>query len=309
MSKVPKAVQRQAEAAEAAYKARYEEQQETDEALQEAGDEQETEQQVEAQEAEPVETAQQPEPVRDDWQNKYESLRGKYDAEVPRMAYQLREAKRQMDELKAELEALKSQPAAPEAIPQIDEYADRLREDYGDDFVQSVQAMARKIVADEMGSKVQPLMSEVTQIRQQDAQSKSERFWSDLDSKVSDWESLNADPKFLAWLGEYDPVAGMTRDDALKEAQRTLNSQRAAAIFQAFKGAAPAKQTSRRESVQRQVAPGRTRAAPPPAERPSYTPADFQRLQEEARQGLWRGREAEFTQREREIHEALFGSG
>lgn len=266
----------------------------------------------------PVEENPTPEPSNEEetWRKRHEALQGKYNAEVPRLAAELRELRGILSDregtiasLRREIDQMKDQSPKqePKAEALNEDQIERLRSDYGDDFMEAVRAVALSVVKPSTGS--EDLAKKVEQIERETRQQSESRFWADLAAAVPDYQSINADPAFHAWLAETDPVSGHQRQRHLSEAQEGLDAARVARIFKAFSGTTTkASPTPTQQPPPRPVSPGRSRGAERPADTPRYTVEDFVKLQNDIRSGKYRGREAEAEKLEREIHSALFPS-
>jgi len=251
----------------------------------------------------------------DTWRRRYEALKGKYDAEVPRMAAQFRELRDALTErdsvisqLRSEIDALKAYGTkAPESPASgiSDEQRQRLTDLYGPDFMDAVQAVAREVLAHQS----KPIVQQVEELKRETALTKEQRFWSDLTAGIPDWRTINEDPRFHDWLAQVDPVSGRDRQTYLAEAQKALDSARVINIFQAFKQTLQQqKPPTPPQPPRRPIAPGRGGSQDTTPATPQYTVEDWVALQDEIRRGKWKGREAEAQRLEAEIHAALFGN-
>ncbi len=132
---------------------------------------------------------------------------------------------------------------------------------------------------DQLIQQVTPQLARVQQVEQQVVGTREEHFYATLATQVPDWETVNKDERWLAWLKEYDPVAGKVRQLSLNEAAAAFDARRAAALFKLFKGtlpAQPAPQSQAQAELARQVAPSRsaTTTVTPQGEK-TYTGADY----------------------------------
>lgn len=163
------------------------------------------------------------------WKSKFLSLRGKYDAEVPRLHQELREAKEQMSTLQGQINSLREQPAAPPGQPQTAEpdtndAIDALKREYGTELAEGVRALIR---AERPAPQPQP-------------QPQQERgptpFISELASELAvhgvNYYRQNRDPQFLEWLKQYDADDSVyTRLEQLDAAVKQQDTAKVAAFF------------------------------------------------------------------------------
>lgn len=261
--------------------------------------------------------APQPSPPAEDFEQKYRTVLGKYNAEVPRMAQTIREAaaredatKRRLDELEAELQRVKT--AKPQEKPAANPND---VEEFGLDLVVMVQRQCEAQISSLMQiveGKVIAFDARLTAIEQQ-VSGVSERtdttlqgqFYATLEKLVPDWETTNRDTRFLAWLAEVDPIYGAPRQAALEAAHAALDVQRVANVFATFKNAHPAPKPP--PSLENQVAPSSVAAPVPtaPESKPYITQAQVSAFYNARAQGRYRGKESEADAIEAQINLAL----
>lgn len=228
------------------------------------------------------------------WESKYHTLKGMYDAEVPRLHAQVKELNQQVQQLIAETAAAKAsvpqEPTKPSLITEQD------KEAFGPDLIDLIERATEAKVSD-FRTREKQLMDEITNLKSQlgnvaekQTVSDKDRFFMGLGQRVPDWEKLNVDAGFLAWLQQVDPVYGVPKQTALHSAYEALDVGRVATIFEAYKQTLPQTQKARtNQELQRQVAPTRSKAGQEPAgsqNQQIWTDALIQQFYEEARRGL-----------------------
>lgn len=238
---------------------------------------------------EPQPAPQPAEPSQDAayWRARFETIEGKYKAEVPRLAHALQETQQSLAQVRGQIEAVRQPaPAAPQPATLVTEKDD---EKFGTDLVDLMRRVAReegRSTGDAVGRIEQlirqyaPQFERVKQVEQQVVLTREGQFYSDLARDVPDWETVNKDARWLDWLKEYDPVAGRTRQQSLDEAAGVFDTRRVVAMFKLFKTAQPAPQPSPQAKAQselaRQVAPSRSATATvAPQGVKTYTGADY----------------------------------
>lgn len=246
---------------------------------------------------EPVEEPKAPTPpARNEdeaslWKQRYDTLQGKYNAEVGRVAQQNRELQTQIQQLTAQVaELLKPKQPASGQTPPKPLVRPEDAENFGDDMIDLIRRVSHDAVLkreSELGQVIKELRDENARLKeslvgveQRQGQTEQERFWTKFMQLVPDWESVNQDPAFLTWLEKLDPLSGQPRQILLNAAQDALDAQRVAAIFNTFREGTgrvappptptpqPAHQPPARSpappEVARQVQPGRSKAASTP---------------------------------------------
>lgn len=247
----------------------------------------------------PVSPETKPQPSaapEETWQARFFTLKGKYDAEVPRLHAQVKELNAQVQQLVAEAAAAKAAPA-PQPEPVKSLITEQDKEAFGTDLLDLIDRATEAKIAGfrEREAKLQATIAElqgkVGRVDETVGVSSKELFLDRLAKQVPDWEQMNVDPGFLAWLAEVDPVYGLPRQAALNSAYEALDAMRTAAIFKQYKASvAPQPQQTNKPTLQSQVAPTRSRTSPAPATSTSdsrvFTQREIQQFYDEWRRGL-----------------------
>lgn len=261
-----------------------------------------------------TETPAQPtQPQLDVWEHKYKTLQGLFNREVPTLQHQVKDLRTQLETAVARLneaadaKAKPSEPAAPVADP-------RDVENFGSDLVEMVQRTAERM----FGRAASELQGQAARIEQRLAQleqalqgthetvalTAEQSFFDRLTKMVPEWEQINANDAFLAWLAEVDPVYGHPRQSALNAAQQSMNAERAAAVFKAFAATQPS--APKPNAVAKQVSPkAAATAAPAPQTKPILTEKQVVDYYNAKRRGEYRGQEAEVQRIEAMINQAI----
>jgi hypothetical protein len=270
-----------------------------------------------APEPQPQDISPEPEPKpavsEETWEQKYHTLKGKFDAEVPRLYAQVRELNTQVTQLTSDLAVAKAQPAQPVPASTPSLITEQDKEAFGSDLIDLIErateaklAGSRQLEA-KLTAEIAELKGKLGNVTERQVVSDKDRYESALTAAVPDWQALNVDQGFLNWLAEVDPVYGMPRQYALTNAYEALDANRTATIFNQYKkSVAPPAQSNNRADLQRQVAPTRSRTSPAPTnpnvDKRVYTQQDIDTFYAEWRRGFID--EAEAVQIEKDIHAA-----
>lgn len=262
MSNLPKQVQAQAEQV-AELEKMFEQQ------AQPAENQAEVVQEPEKVAAPPVEA-----PKQDDetWQKRYSTLQGMFNAEVPRLHSQVKE-------LQQQLQSVVSQQSQQKAAPQEQQaklVTEKDVEAYGGELIDLMRRQASEVFQAERSqfqADLAKLQAENAELRQQlggvaEKQGVTDRraYFAELAKAVPDYETINVDPAFIAWLSETDPISGLLRQTFLNAAFEQFDPTRTAALFNGWKqtaGKAPQPRQQAAQELERQVAPGTSRATTP----------------------------------------------
>jgi hypothetical protein len=193
-------------------------------------------------------------------------------------------------------------------------------QDYGPEFVDLVRRAATEIA--------QPLQEEIQQLRGQLGHVQTEtsnafltRMHATIGGLVPNWQELNRDPNFIAWVSLPDIYSGVMRQELMQSAWNSGDANRVAAFFRAFlnevaavdpragqrapqpstptapagmPAAVPGVALGTRLSLDQLATPGRAQSsAQMPADKPVYTAQDITRFYTEVAAGKWRTREAD----------------
>lgn len=169
------------------------------------------------------------EEVSESFKQKYATLRGKYDAEVPRLHQQVKELTDQMNAIREEAEAAKK-VEAEKPKEKVSYVTDADREEYGDDLIDFQRRVAKE-ASQEYEDRFEQQAKVIEQLQQQISNTGSQvgevGFTQKLNALVPGFDQLDNDERWVAWLNEYDP---MTRGPRRDQAQSAFNSGDAEAV-------------------------------------------------------------------------------
>ena len=169
------------------------------------------------------------EEVSESFKQKYATLRGKYDAEVPRLHQQVKELTDQMNAIRHEAEAAKK-AEAEKPKEKVSYVTDADREEYGDDLIDFQRRVAKE-ASQEYEDRFEQQAKVIEQLQQQISNTGSQvgevGFTQKLNALVPGFDQLDNDERWVAWLNEYDP---MTRGPRRDQAQSAFNSGDAEAV-------------------------------------------------------------------------------
>lgn len=232
---------------------------------------------------EPTPTPTEPVAVDEKWEQKYKTLKGMYDAEVPRLHADLRDLKAQVDSLRKASETKPVEPAKPAAAAKLVTDADV--EAFGSDLIEVQRKVAREVAAEFRGE-LDAMRAENEKLREQltstGTQVSEASFEQRLYRMVPDFEAVNADPKWIAWLNEVDPLLRAPRSSVAQQAFNGGDAEGVAHYVAMFKkSVAPVEPTAdKTEELERQIQPNRgaTSATPTSQKGKVYTNSDIEKM-------------------------------
>lgn len=228
------------------------------------------------------------------WEEKYRVLNGKYQAEVPRMAEQIRELKSSMQLLQEAAAA-----PAPTPVPAIDVSGitpDQVVEQFGEDFAKAVGAIASQIAdqrADQVRGEFKPQLETV---EKRSAESAREGYMRELARLVPEWQVIDTDDNFTAFLDEADELSGRSRRFFFQEADKHMDAARVAKFFRAFKGNSTAPTApvvpAGPSAIDAMLQPSSNRTSEAPQGKRFWTQADIRKFYVDVRQGRFTPQES-----------------
>jgi len=257
----------------------------------------------------------------ENWQQKYKTLQGMYNAEVPQLRQTIQELEGkvyQFENLLANINQQNQNQQAQQA-QQLKLISDEEAEEYGETL-----DVMRKVSKEEfgnIGSEVNALKAQIAQLSQHTAsqtqqlssavgQTQEELFWNRLNALVPNWQEINATDGFKAWLVEVDPLSGVSRQAYLDEAQSRLDVDKVAQFFttwSSLNGEVSARPTTKSSELEMQVSPKKGRSStstPSGGSKQTWSQADIAKFYDDIRKGRFKGRDDERSQIERDIFAA-----
>lgn len=267
-------------------------------------------------------------PPAENWEHRYRTLQGKYDAEIPTMRGQVEALQR----LIASLQQAQVAPPAPAPAPATTTTVVPPEdvEAYGEELINASRRWAAAEftpLIEHLRREVAELKTGVTQrVQQVETRSAHQTVMDALDADPqlgNTWRAVNDDPAFIAWLNQADLISGQPRVRLLADAYNSGNAVRTAAFFRAYVAeqtalnppsppthTPPAPPTvapagTGRPTLEDLAAPGRAAGAAAPAgappERRVWTHAAITAFYRDLTNGVYRSRPVEARRLEEDI--------
>jgi hypothetical protein len=225
-----------------------------------------------------VEEATKPEPEptvdKDDakvWEQRYKTLKGMYDKDVPALHSEVKD-------LKAELSTLSKSIKQQETLDAKRFVTDEDVENFGEDMVDFQRRVASEVAA-EYEVQINSLKEELAELKGTTEKRVAETsFESKLHRLVPDFADLNANPKWIEWLDEVDPVLRAPRRTVAQQAYANGDAEGVAYYVDMFKNlnapVEPAPKAETKQELERQIQPTRTASTNPTSQKgKTYTSA------------------------------------
>lgn len=214
------------------------------------------------------------------WKERFKTVQGKLDTEMPRLYQQLREQSQQISQLVAQQKA-KEPPPAPAAPAEPHKLVTQKDvDDYGQDMIDAIRRVAReeaeqRSVAERavQETKITAVETRVDEVSSQVAQSESAKFWGTVNQIIPDWTQVDANPAWISWLDTAPDFSEFTYRQLAGQAIQKGNAQKVAKLVETWKRetgqvtpAVPATPTPTavQQELSRQVAPSTVKSPSAP---------------------------------------------
>lgn len=276
------------------------------------------------------------------WKHRFKAMKGRYDHELPRKNELIGQLTSRVGQLEGVIASQPAPRAPTTSAPAVTSggnvgdppTAEEMRalgitaekaDMWGDEWVQTLVDASRATRAGILSE----LAPQLATIQRSTAQTAADRVVQTLSKEVPDWQKVNYDPDFLAWLALPDEFSGATRQLLLNKAFDEANAPRIVSFFKSFKAGAtpapsaetptttptlqpplaPAAPPSNRLDLTDLAGPGRARpaataAATPAGQKPVYTRKYISEFYASKQRNAWIGREPEMNAIEADIFQA-----
>lgn len=187
-----------------------------------------------------------------EYEQKWKSLQGMYNSSQD----DIRNLKQMI------IDKLEQRPQEPAPEPPKD--SDRIakfREEYGDDFIETLRELQRQEAEKLFSEKVAPVEQQIASVEETQIKAAQENFKSYLNTKVKgDWNALwnGQDPKFMEFLSQPDPSGLYTYGDLVKAYNDNWDADKLSTVFNTYlESSAPVAPKTTNPSKEAMVAPSR----------------------------------------------------
>jgi hypothetical protein len=260
----------------------------------------------------------------DYWKQRFQTIKGKYDAEVPSLVGQIRQLEKTNLDLVDRVHRLEAAPAAPKTVTPSNDplVSEQEKDEYGAEFTAFLTRIATQAAQRET-VKRQPAEPQAPQHAAPPARLPAgQTVQQVLDQRVPRWREINRDPEFIGWLQHPDPFSGGIRHHMLTQAFKDGDAGRVLAFFNAFAtshGATPRPADPAPAPGSAPQAPGKVpleQLAGPRQNAPTaqstqipqervWTGKEIEKFYRDCTRGLYRGKEAEKAKIENQISAAM----
>lgn len=227
------------------------------------------------------------------FRDRYLSLKGKYDAEVPRLAADVRELREKLANVSKEA------PTASVEQENEEDYISTVNAEYGEDFINAI----RKVIQHEVKPIVQPVQDKVQSVQNTQVDVATENFKAHLDTQVKngDWRALvdGEDSKFIEFLSKPDPSGLYTYGDLFNLYNENWEADKLAKVFDTYLESTKPKNTTNKQAANQQqealIAPNRTntQTTPNTDQKRIWTLDSFEEFQRNDRAGKYSTEESQ----------------
>lgn len=257
----------------------------------------------------------EPQKPAEDFEHKYKVLKGKYDAEVPRLSRQIAELNGQLEGMREMIASMQKPTPAAAASSSTDLTPDISAEEideYGEELIELIGKKAKQVAKgeiDRLNSQIEDLKKQLGGVSQTVVENARDKMLGQLTDEVANWQMINRQPEFLDWLDRVDPYSGSVRGVMLRQAYAANDAPRVIAFFKGFLQehaaiTSPATMDSTEMNggtptvdLNEQVAPGRTKRSTgvvgAQKEKRIWTQAQIADFYKQVQMGKYRNKDAE----------------
>lgn len=262
--------------------------------------------------------AQQPAPISEEsWEHRYKSMEGRYkraENDILGMSSQIASLQSLMASMQQPVTPETPHELRPQSLLTPEEVSE-----YGSEFLGVVARRAKE----ELNPEVAALRGQISKLEQQfkgnaEQNAAKARFEmeANMDRALPQWRDINVMPEFHSWLALPDMYSGAIKHDLLRAAYAQSNSPRVLSFFKGFldqeaayvpQGQEPPPAGNGKLSLEAFAAPGRAKTSATtnvPVEKPIITTAQISQFYADSAAQKYRGREAEKNRLEAMIFEA-----
>ena len=248
------------------------------------------------------------------YRQRYETLQGKYNSEVPKLNKELRQLKDDIFTRMDDLQKQTSEPLADVDADDTEEFEAELeeyREQFGDDMIDVIMKLSDRRAKVLLGESLSPVSEKVDSVETAQIESAQSAFTADLSSKVEgDWEALwsGEDQGFIDFLDSQEPNGLFTYREIATKANDSWDAEKLSKVFNTYlasqaqpEGKADeevvptAEEKAAEKTTQDRVAPTRKKVGgePDSGEARIWTQADITEFRQKDRQGKYSAEESE----------------
>ncbi len=166
---------------------------------------------------------------------RYLSLKGKYEAEVPRLHQKYNDLQQSVIERLEKAVVQKEVKEEPTA--KTPDKLEQFKEEYGEDFVDTLKMLIQAEADAKIKSSLQPVQDQVLSVEETQIKAAQQSFMGYLDEKVEgNWRELweGADPNFIEFLQKPDPSGLYTYGELVQRYNDNWDADRLSKIFNIY---------------------------------------------------------------------------
>lgn len=222
-------------------------------------------------------TEPESEPAKDQdeakvWKQKYKTLQGMYDADVPRLHQQVKELTASLEQLKASISEKDKQAEQAQEEAKYERLknlvTDEDRQEFGDELIEVQRKVAREETA-ELYKQLEAVKVENAKLRESlertGSQVTQSSFEQRLISLVPDFNQVNVSPAWIKWLDERDPLLRAPRRVVAEKAYAEGDAEGVAHFVKLFKDALKQAEPEKKavtQELESQIQPSKSTSSP-----------------------------------------------
>lgn len=206
------------------------------------------------------------------WEQRFKTLQGMHRSVAPQLHAQVKELTSKLDSQSREVEAMRKELAqAKDATRKAEEKAKYVTAEDVDSFGEELIDVQRRVAKEVFQEHVVPLQDQLKQLQAENEELRNQvsatgnevgqsRFESELRRAIPDFDTVNTDPEWIAWLDDYDPMIRGQRRTVAQEAFNRGDVGAIADYMAMFKSSKQPSPVNKRKDLERQVSPTKANA-------------------------------------------------
>lgn len=254
------------------------------------------------------------------YKQRYNSLRGMYESQVPQYQEQIKFLQDLLAQTQGDPDQTNEGGQGTSIFGDVEIKEDEIK-DYGSDFFDVVGRQARlatKEGFEQLMGKVSQLENALSELSAGQQAVSHSTFEVQLTNLVPNWREIDVNPLFLEWLNQPDEFTGQPKFSLLRSAVESGDAQRASVFFTTWLREQGQAQGSTQAAQPKQPTGMEAAAMPSVSHQPDavttaqagqngkvYTQQDIAQFYADVRRGKYNGRESEVQAIEADIQRAM----
>lgn len=227
--------------------------------------------------------------LKEKLQHQFDVLKDQYNAEVPRLAFELAETNKRNAELQGQLDEAKKPKEEPKP-PEGEEKIKTFQKEYPEIY-EGASSLMKQLITEAKGDfskDISDIKKDVKEVRGETGRTQKQLFLDALDGDPEvgkEWRKINQEDGFFSWLQNKAPYGGKKMHDLLMDDWNGMDVEATLEFFKDYKKIKKVTAVKDESEI--------------------ITPDRLMKFADEVARGLWRGRDKERDAEEKRLTEGV----